>query len=802
MKSIFLFLLFIFSFFSQNNWVKIESPFISNISALFAVNETTLLAGSKKGSIFLSEDAGKNWKTVKSVKYSPDTYKGVSGFTRTPDGKIFAVINSVHMNGLFESEDNGHSWNYVPSDIYCDRFTSVNSDLFAISDKVLYKSTDQGNTWQLLKHFDNTITGLKSFEDRLFLWGDKFLNYSSDGGQSWVPVPTPELSNTTLVDISSLGGSTLLLTTYKSVFYSTDDGINWTENKSGLAPNTYVRILTFFDGSRAYLSTLTGIYYSDNLAGAWNLLNEDVKNVNIKKLVFVKDKICYTTNYGLFVGDESGSVRLGKGVSDYFPRKSLLKNDRYLFVNSDQGFFRYDLETFNAELLGEEIFPEGATDFSLNETVIIAQSKSKVFYASEDNGASWIEKSTNDGYVTSIIPSAINSGFYMSRFDPYSEIWVDGFFFSENNGATWSRVEQEYSDFGLFDFNDIVNLGDDTFVISVFDWAHHEKMGIFWQKPAEKNVHVFNTNLTDISSIKLGVDNKRNIFAGTPEGLWEGSVEADPWKIINPELTAVTDIQSSNGNLLAVVSDNKLYTYDNNKLWQQIDTEDLGPIVHIKLDEENYPNIINNRGEVYRGETPLRVEETTISPTLDYPSVNEEIFNPEIIFKWTNNLGYVTNNTLEISTSEDFTDKMVFTTFRDSMKLDFFEEYTTYYWRVKGENFAGESQYSDVRKFKYFETTTVDDHMPLEFALAQNFPNPFNGTTTFKYTLPENAGVEVAVYNVLGEIIYQENLGEMERGIHYYKYNSVGNSSGIFIFRLTISGQEKQTLTKKIILLK
>jgi hypothetical protein len=45
------------------------------------------------------------------------------------------------------------------------------------------------------------------------------------------------------------------------------------------------------------------------------------------------------------------------------------------------------------------------------------------------------------------------------------------------------------------------------------------------------------------------------------------------------------------------------------------------------------------------------------------------------------------------------------------------------------------------------------NNIPWQYALEQNFPNPFNPTTTIRYQIAENSDVKISVYNIAGQLV-------------------------------------------------
>lgn len=89
--------------------------------------------------------------------------------------------------------------------------------------------------------------------------------------------------------------------------------------------------------------------------------------------------------------------------------------------------------------------------------------------------------------------------------------------------------------------------------------------------------------------------------------------------------------------------------------------------------------------------------------------------------------------------------------------------------------------------------------LPLEYDLAQNFPNPFNATTEIEFTLPLNSDVDLSVYNMLGQKVATLVSGSMDAGHHRVIWDAFNIASGIYFYKLTagdFSRTHRMTLIK------
>jgi hypothetical protein len=86
-----------------------------------------------------------------------------------------------------------------------------------------------------------------------------------------------------------------------------------------------------------------------------------------------------------------------------------------------------------------------------------------------------------------------------------------------------------------------------------------------------------------------------------------------------------------------------------------------------------------------------------------------------------------------------------------------------------------------------------------EFELAQNYPNPWNPSTTIRYSIPHDSFVTLRVYNTLGQQVAQLVNEQQQAGYQEVKFRGEGLASGVYFYHLeagTISKVKKFTLLK------
>ena len=104
-----------------------------------------------------------------------------------------------------------------------------------------------------------------------------------------------------------------------------------------------------------------------------------------------------------------------------------------------------------------------------------------------------------------------------------------------------------------------------------------------------------------------------------------------------------------------------------------------------------------------------------------------------------------------------------------------------------------------LRIITYGPKTTVDvpfgrSMLPVSCSLSQNLPNPFNPSTTIRYSTDRMQHILLTVYDVFGREIAKLVDETKPPGVHQCTWNAVGCASGVYFCRLL--GERSSETTK------
>ena len=93
----------------------------------------------------------------------------------------------------------------------------------------------------------------------------------------------------------------------------------------------------------------------------------------------------------------------------------------------------------------------------------------------------------------------------------------------------------------------------------------------------------------------------------------------------------------------------------------------------------------------------------------------------------------------------------------------------------------------------------IEDVIPTEFELAQNYPNPFKDKTTIKYCAPVKLKIRLEVFDSKGNKVKTLVDEIKEAGTHKVEFDSNKLANGEYIYKLETKDYFE---TKKMILTK
>lgn len=131
---------------------------------------------------------------------------------------------------------------------------------------------------------------------------------------------------------------------------------------------------------------------------------------------------------------------------------------------------------------------------------------------------------------------------------------------------------------------------------------------------------------------------------------------------------------------------------------------------------------------------------------------------------------------------------------------DFLIDDTLNIYTVGRSQFSPDEYLLTVRKYgQDGNVGIINNTIPAKYYLSQNFPNPFNPSTSIRFDIQRPGLVRLTVFDFLGREIQKLINESLQAGSYESSFDASGLGSGVYFYKLEAEGF---TETKKMILLK
>jgi parallel beta-helix repeat protein len=118
---------------------------------------------------------------------------------------------------------------------------------------------------------------------------------------------------------------------------------------------------------------------------------------------------------------------------------------------------------------------------------------------------------------------------------------------------------------------------------------------------------------------------------------------------------------------------------------------------------------------------------------------------------------------------------------------------------IEAHRILGDEEYFDIDLIKKQISQNTENTASTDLLLVDNYPNPFNPTTTISYTLPQAGAVQIKIYDILGREVAKLVDEQKSAGKYTVQWNGSNYASGVYFYSVTFNNQR---LYKKMLMIK
>ena len=241
-----------------------EGSFSGYLNDVQFINNQIGIAVGDNGKVKRTTDGGNTWVTEAAHPYK--NLKGVSCFDST------AVFIAGEDSLILKSTDSGQTWNSsatgfnLTSTKGIEMYSATEGFAFGITN--VYKTNDGGASWTVSGILGNIRCASVLGNDSVYLAGNSEIQYTYDGGTTWVG---PNYFSQIGYGLFFLSADTgFIVNSWGRVLKTTDRGVNWNQTLNA-GPSLYA--ITFVDDTTGYIVGHNGkILKTTNRGATWNVV--------------------------------------------------------------------------------------------------------------------------------------------------------------------------------------------------------------------------------------------------------------------------------------------------------------------------------------------------------------------------------------------------------------------------------------------------------------------------------------------------------------------------------------------------